>query len=382
MRIALALGLCLIACAATAAPRAKVDAKPQAETPAPPSAQSLREAYRARVNENVVTIMAGSPNGTDLGIAYDIAQVVDDGDNLRVLPIVGKGAAQSVKDVMFLKGVDMGITQANIIKYFARTGELGSNFIDQITYVAKLFTEEVHIIARSDVTDISQLEGKAVNLGEEGSGTEITGRLLLDALGVKFQERHLGDAEAIEKLKSGEIAATIVMAGKPAAGLAYLKGADGLKFLPIPYTKDLEDSYYPATLTHDDYPELIADGQSVDTVSVCTVLVAFNWPGDALRYKRVAKFVDAFFSKFDDFLEPPHHPKWRDVNFAATLEGWHRSPAAQAWIDNAKAAPATATKSNFDTFVAQATKVSGTPVTDAKRAELFRAFLEWNKGQH
>ena len=153
MRIALALGLCLIACAATAAPRAKVDAKPQAETPAPPSAQSLREAYRARVNENVVTIMAGSPNGTDLGIAYDIAQVVDDGDNLRVLPIVGKGAAQSVKDVMFLKGVDMGITQANIIKYFARTGELGSNFIDQITYVAKLFTEEVHIITRSNVTN-------------------------------------------------------------------------------------------------------------------------------------------------------------------------------------------------------------------------------------
>jgi TRAP transporter TAXI family solute receptor len=229
MRIALVLGLCLIACAATAAPRAKVDAKPQAETPAPPSTQSLREAYRARVNENVVTIMAGSPNGTDLGIAYDIAQVVDDGDNLRVLPIVGKGAAQSVKDVMFLKGVDMGITQANIIKYFARTGELGSNFIDQITYVAKLFTEEVHIITRSNVTDISQLEGKAVNLGEEGSGTEITGRLLLDALGVKFQERHLGDAEAIEKLKSGEIAATIIMAGKPAAGLAYLKGADGLK---------------------------------------------------------------------------------------------------------------------------------------------------------
>ena len=380
MRIALALGLCLISFTATGAPRVKGDAKPQAQTPAP--TQYLRETSRSRVNENIVTIMAGSPNGTDLGIAYDIAQVVDDGDNLRVLPIVGKGAAQSVKDVMFLRGVDMGITQANIIKYFARTGELGSNFIDQITYVAKLFTEEVHIIARSDVTDIAQLEGKAVNLGEEGSGTEITGRLLLDALGVKFQERHLGEADAIAKLKSGEIAAVIVMAGKPAPGLAYLKGADGLKLLPIPYTKDLEDSYYPATLTHDDYPELIADGQSVDTVSVCTVLVAFNWPGDALRYKRVAKFVDAFFSKFDAFLEPPHHPKWRDVNFAATLEGWHRSPAAQAWIDHAKAAPATASKSNFDSFLAQATQVSGTPVSDAQRADLFRAFLEWNKGQH
>jgi len=380
MRIALALGLCLIAFAATGAPRGKGDLKHQAQNPT--STENLREAYRSRVNENVVTIMAGSPSGTDLGIAYDIAQVVDDGDNLRVLPIVGKGAAQSVKDVMFLRGVDMGITQANIIKYFARTGELGSNFIDQITYVAKLFTEEVHIIARADVTDIAQLEGKVVNLGEEGSGTEITGRLLLDALGVKFQELHLGEADAIEKLKAGEIAAVIVMAGKPASGMAYLKGTDGLKLLSIPYTKELEDSYYPTTLTHDDYPELIAAGQSVDTVSVCTVLVAFNWPGDAVRYKRVAKFVDAFFSKFDAFLEPPHHPKWREVNFATTLEGWHRSPASQAWIDHAKEATGTASKSNFDSFLAQATKVSGTPVSDEQRADLFRAFLEWNKSQH
>ena len=66
----------------------------------PASAQS----YRSQLNENVVTIMAGSANGTDLTIAADIAQVVDDGDNLRVLPIVGKGAAQNVKDVMFLRG--------------------------------------------------------------------------------------------------------------------------------------------------------------------------------------------------------------------------------------------------------------------------------------
>ena len=90
------------------------------------------------MNANAVTIMAGSPNGTDLGIAQHIARVVDDGDNLRVLPIVGQGAAQSVKDVMFLKGVDMGsITQANIIKYFARTDELGPNLVDQIVYVAE-----------------------------------------------------------------------------------------------------------------------------------------------------------------------------------------------------------------------------------------------------
>jgi uncharacterized protein len=380
MRIALALGLCLIAFAATAAPHVKAEVKPTAQTLAAPPAASVRETYRSKLNENVVTIMAGS--GTDLTIASDIAQVVDDGDDLRVLPIVGNGAAQAVKDVMFLRGVDMGVTQANVIKYFARTGELGSNFIDQIVYIAKLFTEDVHIIVPASVTDISQLNGKLVDLGEAGSGTAITGRLLLEALGVKVQELHLGDADAIEKLKSGEIAAVIIMAAKPGSMVGYLKASDGLKLLPVPYPKELEDSYYPAALTHDDYPELIAEGHSVDTVSVCTVLVAFNWGGDTVRYKKVAKFVDAFFSKFDAFQEAPRHPKWRDVNFAATLEGWHRSPAAQAWIDRANALAGPASKEKFDSFLAQTAQASGPPASDQQRAELFRAFLEWNRTQH
>ena len=382
MRITLALGLCLIAFAATAAPRTKTP-QPQIETPVPPlQSQNLRENYRSRLNENVVTIMAASPSETDLTIASDIAQVVDDGDNLRVLPIVGRGVAQNVKDVMFLRGVDMGITQANVLKHYAKTGELGANFIDQVVYVAKLFNEEVHIVVRSDVTDINQLKGKVVNLGTPGSGTAITGRLLLDDLGIQVQESHFSDADAIEKVKSGGIAAAVFMAGKPAPVMDWLKGSDGLKLLSIPYTKELEDAYYPANLTHDDYPELIAKGQSVDSVSVCAVLIAFNWSKDNVRYRKVAKFIEAFFDKFDEFQKPPRHPKWREVNFAATLEGWHRSPASQAWIDRAKQGPVTASRSNFDTFLAQNAQSNGTPVSDEQRAELFKAFLEWNKAQH
>src|SRR5690554_1910907 len=80
MRIALAFGLCLIAAAAAAGPRAKDLPKP--ETGVTPA--NVRENFRARMNENVVTIMAGSPSGTDLAIVQDIASVLDDGDRLRV----------------------------------------------------------------------------------------------------------------------------------------------------------------------------------------------------------------------------------------------------------------------------------------------------------
>ena len=379
MRIPLAVGLCLVAiAAAVAAPRAKDQAKPVAN--AAVSGQNMRENFRARINENVVTIMAGSPSGTDLAIVQDLAEVLDDGDGLRVLPMVGKGPEQNIKDVMFLRGVDMGVTQANLLKHFDKTGEMGPNLKGQIAYIAKLFNEELHVLVRSEVNDIHELNGKYVNFGAEGSGAEITGRLIFAALGIDAQEVHLSDADAIQKLKAGDIDATIALTGKPAPVLISLKDTAGLKLLAVPYAKGLEDEYYPATLTHDDYPALIPAGQRVDTMSVCAVLVSFNWPSDSVRYAKIGKFVDRFFYNFDAFLAAPRHPKWREVNFAATLEGWKRSPLAQSWIDRTKASPKdSASRNHFDAFLAQASGGRNTPISDAERADLFRAFLEWNR---
>jgi TRAP transporter TAXI family solute receptor len=384
MRLTLALGACLLAFAATAvaAPRVKDDLKSEAKELS--AAATSREAMRARANQNVVTIMAGSPSGTDLAIVQDIASILDDGDDLRIVPMVGRGPAQNVKDVIFLRGVDMGITQANIIKYFARTGELGPNLEGQITYIAKLFNEEMHILVRTDVPDIKALEGKPVNFGAAGSGTEITGRLIFEALGIKVEERHLPEPEAIEKVRSGELAASIVVTGKPAPVLASLKDATGLKLLAVPYAKSLEDSYYPGTLTHDDYPALVPEGASVDTVSVCAVLVSFNWNSDNPRYKKLAKFVDRFFTHFDQLMQTPHHPKWREVNFAATLEGWKRSPLAQQWIDRTRATAdrgEAGDRKSFDSFLAQAAP-TGVAISEEERANLFKAFLEWSKSRN
>jgi TRAP transporter TAXI family solute receptor len=371
MRTTLALGLCLFAVTAIA------NAQPRDGSESDIASPSLREVYRARLNENVVTIMAGTPNGTGLNIASDIAAVIDDGDRLRVVPMVGRG----VKDGLFLRGVDMGITHTNILKHFADTGELGSNLVGQLTYVTKLFNDEVHILVPAEVTDIHQLNGRVVNFGEEGSGADITARLILNALGIEVEAVHFGDADAVLKLKSGEIAAAIMLAGKPAPMIANLGDVTGLRLLPISYTKELENDYYPATLTHEDYPELIVEGESVDTVAVCAVLVAFNSSENNVRARRVVKFVDAFFSKFEAFHRPPRHPKWREVNFAATLEGWNRSPIAQAWIERAKQGTDTASQSNFDAFLTQTAQAGGGPTSEAERAQLFRAFLAWSKKQ-
>ena len=258
----------------------------------------MRENFRARINENVVTIMAGSPSGTDLAIVQDLASVLDDGDKLRVLPMVGKGPEQNIKDVMFLRGVDMGVTQANLLKHFDKTGELGPNLQGQIAYIAKLFNEELHILVRSEVNDIHELNGKYVNFGAEGSGAEITGRLIFAALGVDAQEVHLNDADAIQKLKAGDIDATIALTGKPAPVLAALRTRPGSSSCPCrtPSGSRTSTIRQPSPMTT--IPQLIPTGGRVDTLSVCAVLVSFNWPSDLVRYAKIGKFVDQLLLQF------------------------------------------------------------------------------------
>lgn len=379
MRIALVIGVCVLPLVAAAPAGAEEDVNSSAQDSA--SAQSIRQTYRAQLNDNTVTIMAGATHGSEAAIVQDIAAVLDDGEALRVVPMIGKGPAQTVKDVLFMRGVDMGITHATVLSHFAKTGELGP-VRDQIAYVAKLFNEEMHLVARAGIEDVKALDGKVVNFGPEGSGTEITARLVFETLGVHVSEVHLDDAAAIAKLKSGEIDAAIVIGGKPTPLLSQIEHDSDLVLVSLPYAKGLEDETYPAVLTHEDYPELIAPGVRIDTVAVCAVLVSFNWSENSVRAKKLERFVNRFFSNFDAFLEAPRHPKWQQVNFAATLEGWKRSPLSQSWIDSAKTAVAAdaGARKKFETFLAQADTGAAT-VSEEERTKLFRAFLEWSKTQ-
>ena len=343
---------------------------------AAPSERS--ESLRQRINDNVVTILSGNRDGDSLSFVYDLSEVLDDGDTLRVLPVVGKGSAQNVRDVLLLQGIDMGITHSNLLNHFAKTGELG-DIKNRITYIAKLFNEEMHVIGASNVKTLTDLNGQTVNFGETGSGTQLTSELVFEALGIKAKEVNMGQPDAIQAIREGRIAATILITGKPSNFVRTLSQSDGLRLVPIPFSTPLVDDYYPAMLDHADYPKLIPEGAHIDTVANCAVIIAFNWSKGSSRYRKVAKFVDAFFDHFDEFRKPPRHPKWKDVNFSATLETWKRFPAAQDWIDAAKAKEAV-TQKDFDHFVRKRGRHAGVQTT-AQREALFRAFMRW-KGEH
>ena len=81
-----------------------------------------------------------------------------------------------------------------------------------------------------------------------------------------------------------------------------------------------------------DYPNLISGEERVDTIAVPAVLAAYNWAPNTERYRKLSLFVDAFFTKFPTFQNPPFHPKWKEVSLSAPLPGWQRLPAATQWL--------------------------------------------------
>ncbi len=327
-----------------------------------------------RLNANTIAIISGNVNATYLTIAYDLSAVLDNGDEFRVLPVVGKGGGQNIKDVRYLKGIDLGITQSNLLNTFKRTGEI-DRIDDKIVYIAKLFNEEMHLVVRADsgITSIDQLAGKTVNFSDLGSGTQLSSRDIFEKLGIKVQEVNLGQADAIEKLKSGEIAATILIAGKPAASMAKLAAADGFRILPVPFRKELQADYLPATLSATDYPKLIDRNQLVDTIACGAVLIAYNWPEGSDRYRRIQLFVDNFFPKLAEFQKPPRHPKWKETNLSATLPGWTRFKGADEWLKRQPVAQ----REQFDRFVAEK-KPDASP---EDREQLFKDFVQWRNAQ-
>ncbi len=336
------------------------------------------------MNSNTLSIISGNPNGTYLNFAYDMAVVLDNDDKLRVLPIVGRGAAQNMRDLLYLKGIDMGITQADILSYYKKSGEIG-NIADRLRYITRLFNEELHVLVPKKIKKLEDLRGKKVNFSDAGSGTEMSGRLIFDALGIEVEPVNMGQDDAIEAMKRGEVEATILLGGKPAAAFAQLKpGALGLHLIGVPYAQALHEDYTPSAMAHNDYPALIPRGQVVETIAVGAVLAVFNWAPDSDHYRRVSKFTQALFTNFDHFLQPPRHEKWKEVNLAAELPGWKRFPAAQEMIDKRQITTTASTvmKDNFDQFIAgKAPDTEGLEMSDESRRALFREFMEWRKAK-
>ncbi len=101
---------------------------------------------------------------------------------------------------------------------------------ERLTYITRLFPEEMHVVAGRGVKTIAELSGKKVNFSDLGSSTQITARDVFPVCSVSRSRMvNLSQADAIAaSIEHGEIAATVVFSGKPTGIFSRISANDNL----------------------------------------------------------------------------------------------------------------------------------------------------------
>jgi len=335
-------------------------------------------------NRGVVELETTGSSGISVRIAEDLARLVDDGATRRVVPVVGRSSLQNVTDLRFLRGIDTAIVQADVLDYAKQ--QVFPGLETAVSFIAKLYNEEFHLLARADIKDIADLANQTVNADLLGSGTAITTDRVFDQLKIQANITHDSPQVALDKLRKGEIAAIAFVAGKPAPLFAGLKAEDGFHFISVPFNAASGAIYAPTLLTKSDYPELVQGNRPVDTVAVGTILLAADLRGAPERNNNLANFVEVFFTGFQSLLATGNHPKWGEVNLAADIPGWHRYEPAARWLQrNAQVSniqDPEVLRAMFVRFIDERRLASGSaPMSAQDKDALFQQFRSWQAGQ-
>lgn len=325
----------------------------------------------AEASNWTVGMMTGTLDGTSLRMANDMALVLDSGPDLRIVPMIGEGSIRNVTDLTYLKGVDIAIIQSDVLSLLRRTKRM-PGIEDQLQYLAKLHSEEFHVLSRMKYLCLADLTGRKVNFGPAGSGSALTAQAIFEASKVQVQPQYLDYATGLEKLRKAELDAVVFVSGKPSPAFDHIRFTDAVHFLDVDFVDEVQRDYLPAILTHDDYPELIAENETVSTIAVSAVLAVAKSPPKSERYRKLERFVDALFGKIDQFRMPAHHAKWREVALSAPLAGWTRFPAAQQWLKDhpESAAARTSPAATLDAESGRLQNLSGIDEPEAKKIQI------------
>ena len=315
--------------------------------------------FGQQVNQGVVRLVSGGVDGIYVRVAADLAAVLGDVENLRILPIIGKGSVQNITDLLYLQGIDLCIVQSDVLSYLTRQN-IYDELRQRVHYITKLYSEELHLLARQETQSIQDLSKQNVNFGVYGSETNITASTVFGTLEIEVYPTYFDHTQALEKLKQGEIDGMVYVASKPARLIREITVEEGLHFVPIPATEVLLDTYLTADMTAEDYPGLIPQDSPISTLAVASTLGVYNWETDSARYRNVVRFIDAFFSRFAAFQKPPWHEKWTEVSLTTRVPGWTRYKAAEDWLQQNRTTPENEIKTDIMRFLSGQAPAAGT----------------------
>ena len=125
---------------------------------------------------------------------------------------LGGGPVRNVVDILYLKAIDMGAVTADVPEFYRLQYHI-PDIASRLRYIAKLYNNELHVVAPTSIKSIYDLQGKRIV-----SSTDVgfyAAKVIFTRLGMNATfDYRTDDGRAVQKIIDGEADAYIGSTGK------------------------------------------------------------------------------------------------------------------------------------------------------------------------
>lgn len=242
-------------------------------------------------------IATGGTGGTYYPLGGMLAQLISnkavvDG---RKISATAEAAGASVGNAQLLakRDIESAFVAADILDAaYNGKGQFAGAPIKNLRALCALYPETVQLITRADsgINSVRDLKGKSVSSGAPGSGQY---QLLTDLLQVHGMKRDdvkedlSSFTQAVDKIKDGNLHATLITAGVPTAAVTDFAQSHALKVIPLTGAEINELQKQQPYYTKVQLPANTYKGQTaaVETLAVMAVWAVHDGVPDSVAYE-------------------------------------------------------------------------------------------------
>jgi TRAP transporter TAXI family solute receptor len=264
-----------------------------------------------------IGLITGPKTGTYIQIAEDIARLVKP-EGLTVKVYDSNGSLENIAAVFERPEVQLGLVQSDVLGYLQESQNRKLERVaQQVAMMFPLYNEEVHLLAKKDITSLNDLNHRVVAVGSKGSGTNLTSELLFEMTNVWPQRKYLlSNEEALQWLEQGKVDALFSVSGFP---IKLFENIDPERFHLVPLKEESVGGYY----IRSHIPAGVYAWQSapIETIAVKAVLMTAGFNN---TYCQAIDQLMLLIRNNIHYLKREGHPKWKEVTLDYALNNWDR----------------------------------------------------------
>lgn len=271
--------------------------------------------------KTTLKMATGGTTGTYYAFSGAISQVLSSKISNLSFDVQSTGASKANIYLVADKEADIAIVQ-NDVMYYANQGTdlFAGEKVTGFSAMAGCYAEVVQIVSRSGISDISELKGKRVSVGDVGSGCEFNAHQILEAYGITFDDidvHNLSFGDSATALKDAKIDAFFCVAGAPTTAIVELATSNEINMLEVDdeHVALLIEKYPFYTkyaVPGNSYKGINEDKQTVAVVATYIV-------SDDLKEDLVYDMTKALFENAGEIAQA--HPKGAELDAEYSVSG-------------------------------------------------------------